>query len=377
MIFATGFLIAQEVPRAQPVDPALNADAENDFYLRGKNLYDSAQDSAVQENRVDLYQRAAAIFEQYLNDFPRSPNAEPALFYLGSSLYQSGRVNDGKRCFSTLLNRFGNSKWSASAAYILAADYYNKAEYAAAAPLFERFASNTTKPEERVRGNYLAGVCYRIEGSDRQAIAAYQKVIQDPAGGLYAPQSKIAIGSFTLKDGKLLEALAIFEEVAAGPHSAKIRGEAALQAAITATKLDKTDLSEKYLQLILSTAGMEDFRLDAQIAYMKNLFVRKDYTKVIKTFRSSSETAKGEKEATRLMYVARSYMKLKQPADALQLFREVEKLLDPDSELAIDAAYNRLLCFSKSKDVMSQNKWTHFSKFIKNLIGRIPASIPP
>ncbi|NJM37411.1 MAG: hypothetical protein HC845_05840 [Akkermansiaceae bacterium] len=110
---------------------------------------------------------------------------------------------------------------------------------------------------------------------------------------------------------------------------------------------------------------------------MKNLFVRKDYTKVIKTFRSSSETAKGEKEATRLMYVARSYMKLKQPADALQLFREVEKLLDPDSELAIDAAYNRLLCFSKSKDVMSQNKWTHFSKFIKNLIGRIPASIPP
>ena len=324
---------------------ALTPDAGNDFFLRGKNLYDSAQESSIQDIRIDFYQRAAEIFSQYLNEYSQHPNAEVALWYLGNSYYQSGRIDDGKRCFSTLLNRYGSGKWAAAAAYTLAADYYNKLEYAFAAPLFERYAANAGKPEERPRGKYLAGNCYRLLGRDREATASFLKVIADPAGGLFIPQAKIALGYLALKSGKLQEALALFEGVVAAPNTEKIRGEAALQAAMTATKLDKTDLSEKYLQLILVTGGMEDFRLDAQTALMENLFARKDYLKVTQTFRSSSAKGKGEKEARRLMIAGRSYMRLKQPGDALELFREIEKLLDPDSEFAIDAAYNRLLCF--------------------------------
>ncbi len=344
LILVSGPLSAQ-IPRAADVDPALRADASGDFFQRGKNLYDSAQASTAMDSRLDFFQRAAQIFSEYLASFPNHPNAEMAWWYLGNSYYQAGRLDDGKRCFSTLLNRYGKGKWAAAAAYTLAADHYNKAEYAFAVPLFERFAVNAAKPEERARGNYLAGNCYRLLGRDGEATGSFKKVIEDPAGGLYAPQSKVALGHLSLKAGKLQEALALFEEVIAGPHSPKIRGEAALQASLAATKLGQTELADNYLKLILSTAGMEDFRPDSQTALMANSLAKKDYRDVIEIFRRSSAKAAGDKEAERLMIAARAYMELKQPAEALQLFREVERLVKPETELAFRASYNRLLCF--------------------------------
>lgn len=345
LLLAAAPLTAQ-VPRAGAVDPALSPDAANDYFLRGKNLYDSAQAATTQDGRLDFFQRAAQIFADYLTAFPNHPNAEMAWWYLGNSYYQSGQIDDGKRCFSTLMNRYGNGKWAAAAAYTLAADHYNKGEYIFAAPLFERFAANTAKPEERSRGNYLAGNSYRFLGRDREAIGAFKKVIQDPAGGLYAPQAKVALGHLSLKAGKLQEALDQFEEViATAAYSAKVRGEAALHAALTATKLDHPDLSDKYLQMVLTSPGMEDFRPDAQTALMANLFAKNQFREVIDAFRRSAVKATGDKEGSRLMLAGRAYMRLKQPTEALQLFREIERILKPETDMAFQASYYRLLCF--------------------------------
>ncbi len=337
--------VLAQAPKAEPVDPALAPDAGNDFFMRGKNVYDTAQAATDLENRRNLYQRAAQIFGDYITAFPNHPNAEMAWWYLGNSYYQSGQIDDGKRCFSTLLNRFGKGKWAAAAAYTLAADHYNKAEYAFAAPMFERYAANAAKPEERPRGYYFAGNCYRLLGRDREAVGAFKKVIEDPAGALFIPQSKVALGHLAVNAGKLQDALAQFEEVVNSPFPPKVRGEAALNAALTATKLDKTELSDRYLALIMRTPGMEDFRVEAQTALMANHFAKKEYKEVINVFRSSTLKAEGDKEAARLMIAARSHMRLKQPSEALTLFREVERLVKPETDLAFQASYYRLLCF--------------------------------
>ncbi len=350
LLLAAGWVIGVEdvsaqVPRAGVVDPALAPNAGNDFFLRGKNVYDTAQAATDLQNRQELYQRAAQIFSEYLTAFPDHPNAEMAWWYLGNSYYQSGQMEDGKRCFSTLLNRYGRGKWAAAAAYTLAADHYNKGEYAFAAPMFERYAANAAKPEERPRGNYFAGNCYRLMGRDREAVGAFQKVIADPAGGLWAPQSKVALGHLALSAGKPEEALGIFTEVVASQSSPKVRGEAALHAALTATKLGKTADAERYLALILRTPGMEDFQVDAQTALMGNHFAKKEYKEVVAVFRASTTKAAGDKEAARLMIAARALMRLKQPSEALTLFREVERLVRPETDLAFQASYYRLLCF--------------------------------
>jgi tetratricopeptide (TPR) repeat protein len=344
-LLLTGCLVCAQVPKAEPVDPVLRPDSPNDLFLRGKNLYDSAQSATDLDNRLETFSRAADIFTVYLNEFPNHPNAEMAWWYLGNSRYQGGHMEEGKRCFHTLLNRFGKGKWAAAAAYTLAADHYNKTEYNLAAPLFERFAQNAAKPEDKARGSYFAGTCYRLLNRDREAIGAFQKVLIDPAGSLFAPQSKLALAHLMVKAGKLPEALALYEEIVASPAAVKLRGEAALHAALTSIKLEQPDLAEKYLRMILSTTGMEDSRVDAQTALMSISFANEDYAAVVKTYRGTPLKATGEKEATRLMIVARSYMRLKQPQDALTNFREVERLVKPENEMAFQASYYRLLCF--------------------------------
>ena len=345
LLLACGTLGAQ-APRAEPVaDPNLRADPSIDLFARGKNLYDAAQSSTDLDNRQAGFQRASEIFTNYLNEFPNHPNAEMAWWYLGNSHYQGGQIDEGKRCFHTLLNRYGKGKWAAAAAYTLAADHYNKTEYNLAAPLFERFAQNAAKPDDRARGNYFAGTCYRLLGQDREAIGAFQKVLDDPAGVLFAPQAKLGLGHLAAKAGKLADAMALYEQIVASPCQIKLRGEAALHAALTATKLDKPDIAEKYLNLVMTTPGMEAFRLDAQTALMASHFADKDYDKVIESFRNATLKAEGEKEATRLMLVARSYLRLKKPTDALTYFREVERLVAPEHDLAFQASYYRLLCF--------------------------------
>jgi tetratricopeptide (TPR) repeat protein len=211
--------------------------------------------------------------------------------------------------------------------------------------MFERYAAGAAKPEERARGNYFAGNCYRMMGRDREAAERFNMVVTDPAGGLFAPQAKLALGHLDMKAGRTEEALKRFEEIVAAPYPPKARGEAALHAGIAATRLNRTDVADRYLALVLRTAGMEDFRADAQTAQMGNHFAKKEYQQVVDVFRSSSVKAAGEKEAARLMLAARAYMRLKKPEEALGLFREVERLVKPQSDLAFQASYYRLLCF--------------------------------
>ncbi|QTN32470.1 tetratricopeptide repeat protein [Akkermansiaceae bacterium] len=336
----------QAPPRAGAVDAGdLRADAGNDFFARGKNLFDSAQASVDLETRRELYLRSTEIFSAYINEFPNHPNTEAAWWYLGNSYYQAGMIDDAKRCFATLINRYGQGRYAAAAAYTLAADHYNKREYAFAAPLFERFAANAARPSDKPKGNLFAGNCYRLLGRDREAITAYNRVIADPEGSLFRAGPQLEVGKLTLKSGKTQDALTIFEDVANTSSVPKYRGEAALNSAIAATRLGKTEVAEKYLRFILDTPGMEDFRPDAQTALMENYYAKKDFQAVLDLFRKSSLKSEGEKEALRLMIAARAMMKLRQPAEASELFREVERLVKPENDLAFQASYYRLNCF--------------------------------
>jgi tetratricopeptide (TPR) repeat protein len=346
-LFFTATLATAQVPRAEPVDPALVADAPNARYQRAVNLFDTANASTVPETRVFQFQQASVLFSNYIQDFPNHPNAEKSWWYLGTAYYQSGQLEEAKRCFHTLLNRHPNGVWAAAAAFNLASDHYSKGEYAFAAPLFERFAANASRPEDRPRGHYLAGTCYRMLERDREAIVAFNKVLADPAAGHYVPQSKLALGNLNAKVGRHEEALVLFEEIISSTQPAKFRGEAAVKAAFSATQLGRTDVAELHLRGVLASPGMEEFHPDAQTALMANHYAKKEYQQVIDLFRRSSLKAEGQKEAARLMYAARSLLKLDKPTEASALFREIERIVPPETDLAFHASYYRLLCFFK------------------------------
>ncbi|MGB6222172.1 tetratricopeptide repeat protein [Haloferula sp.] len=345
LFLVPAILMAQEPPRAVPVDPSLQRDVGQDWFQHGRNVYESAKRTNG-PTQFELYGRAAEIFSRYIGEYPTHYNTEAAWWYLGQSYRAIGRPDDAKRCFHTLLNRFGKGRYAAAAAYSLAADHYNNRQYALAATLFEKLAVIATKPSDRQRGQFYAAQSYEMLNQDRRAIAFYRQLLDDPeANSGYTSRAEVALGSLYAKDGRLEEALQMLGKVAVSASTPDIRGKAALEAGAVAARLGDAELSDKYFNLILRTPGMEDFRPDAQIALMAARFDQKRYQEVVKIFSQSSTPTSGEREAKRLMLGARSYMMLDRNADAMPLFRAIERLTLPDPSYAFDASYFRLLCF--------------------------------
>ncbi len=341
---ATAGALAQLPPRAAPVDPALQANAGEDWFQHGRNTYESAKRSTGTV-QFDLFHRSIEIFNRYLNEFPNHANAEAAWWYLGQSYYSIGRVEDAKRCFHSLLNRFGRGKYAAAAAYTLAADHFNNRNYALAATLFDKLATIATKPTDRHRGLYYAGKSMEMQKRSRSAIRYYRRLIEEPQGNLYLAKGMVALGGLLSEEGDFKEAVEYLDRVVNSSASVETRGEAALKAGAAAAKLGDSDTSDQYLNLVMRTPGMEAYRPDAQVTLMTSRYEEGRYRDVVNIFARSSERSEGEREARRLMVAARSFMMLNRNADALPLFREIERMVLADGRYAFDAAYYRLLCF--------------------------------
>ena len=346
-LLAAGTALAQEAPpRAEPVDPTLRSDPGQDFYLHGRNLYEAAKNGTDNDRRIEDYARAIDVLTRYLDQFPKHPNAEPATWYLGQSYYGSGRVDDAKRFFHAILSRFPKGTYGAAAAYMLAADHFNKRQYALAAPLFEKMAGLATIPAERQRALFHAGFSYELQGRTREAMDFHRKVLADPSQpNVYLERSQLSLGKLLSRAEKLDEALPLLDKVVMSRSGPELRGPAAIEAGTIAAKQGNLELSDKYLMLVLTTPGMEAYKPDAQLALMKARYDLKKFADVIDVYRRSAEKAVGEREALRLMLAARSYMELKKNVEALELFREVEKLMLPNNSFAFEANYLRLLCF--------------------------------
>jgi tetratricopeptide (TPR) repeat protein len=348
---AVGTAMAQETPapdpappKAEPVNPALEGNAGQDWYERGKNLHDSAKATATDAQRKDIYNRAIEVLTGYLGQFPNHRNAEAALWYLGESYAAVGKPDSARKCYRDIVKRGGKSPFTMVAANRLAVEHYKKKEFAEAAPLYEQMAEAATTPADRLKGRYFAAVAYdQVKDGNAKAAENYRKLLADTEKeNPFRSASQLALGRLLAADSKLEEALPLLERAAAATSAPEIRGPAALQAAAVAAKLGKEDVSAKYLELVLKTPGMEDSRANARFALMAAHFDRKDFEKVLELFKADPATGATEQDARRIMLAARANFELKQYDEASRLFTEVEKH-PAGGEWAYDASYLRLL----------------------------------
>ncbi|WP_035603630.1 tetratricopeptide repeat protein [Haloferula sp. BvORR071] len=341
---AAGVTFAQETPpKAEPVQPALQGDPGQDWYERGKNLYDSAKATEDAAQRKDIYARAIEVLSGYLAQFDKHANAEAAQWYLGESYAATGKMDEARRCYRAIVKRGGKSQFVMVAANKLAVEYYKAKNFAEAAPLYEKMAEAADTPDNRLKGLYFAAVAYgQMKNGAAKAAENYRKVAAIEGENPFRAASQLALGNSLVAAEKFAEALPFFEQAASDSNAAEVRGPAALQAAALAAKLGKQDLAAKYLELVLKTPGMEESHGSARLALMAAQFDRKEYEKVIELYRADPGTGKGEQDARRLMLAGRAAFEVKQYKTANEIFQKIAK--HPDAgEWAYDAAYLRLL----------------------------------
>lgn len=346
---ATATALAQEVPRAQPVEEGEEEAPrapEQDMFSMGKRLHDAAKSSASMDQRMDRFAGAISYLVRFIESHPNDPNAEAAWWYLGESYYGSGRVDDARRCYNGIIARYGKGGFASAAAFRLAVEHFNNRQYALAAPLFEKMVASATASDHRLKGLFYAAFSYDLQGNTRLAMEYYRKVLADPEPvNPFQSKAQLFLGKLLVRAEKLEEAMPLLDQAAMSRSASDVRGPALVEAGITAAKLGKAEISDKYLTLVLETPGMEDYLPDAQIALMSARYDAKRYQEAVSIFLRSPKKAVGEQEAKRLMVAAKSYMELGRNVEALDLFREVEKLMLPNSIHAFEANYLRLLCF--------------------------------
>jgi tetratricopeptide (TPR) repeat protein len=330
-----------------PANQGLDADA---FYNRAANLYANGLKANALDQRIQFITRAGEIFEQYLQQFPRGKDVQAAEYYYAMSFYHSGRIDDAKRIFASIIRNQRNGPYLAAACYSMATDAFEKKDYATAAVLYAKLSANAAEPKDRFHGFYYEALCHHYRGRDKDALACYFKGLNDPdsAKNPYLHVCRQAVGMMLLNGGQAKEALTYFLEVIASPAQEKYRAEATLYAGIASLKLEDQPAAEKYFQDILAN-NAEEWRLlhaDALTSMMQLRFNDKKYAEVIQIYRSNPLNTGDERQARRANVAARSHMLLGQFMDAIPLFLEVQKLA-PKSDLAFDASYNRLLSFYK------------------------------
>ncbi|MDX1679236.1 MAG: tetratricopeptide repeat protein [Akkermansiaceae bacterium] len=335
---------AQEEP-AEDGNEALVADAGKDFFERGKNLYDQAKAEQDPAQKRRLLAQCVGIFDSYLIDFPEHENTPKAWWYLGSSFQQLGKARDAMRCYKALVQRFEEGPWVAAASYALAAEDYNKGNFADAAPRFERYGEESNREGEAARGFYYAGHCYRLSDQHAKAMEAFRKVIADPQGGEFIAMSKLGLGHCSMHLERFDEALELFLEVSAMGAPDNVRAEALLNASKAADRLDKPEQAVAHLERILEAEGMKNWWPAAHSALLNAHFEAGRYEKVIELHEASDIQLPQQQQAARLLLVGRALMHLEESEKAIKLFREIERMVAPASDLAFQASFYRLMCF--------------------------------
>lgn len=345
-------LLLSAVSQAQQPapQPELQIDAAEGLFQRAKNLYANGDVATNLQDRIDLLTRAGELFGQFLNEHPRHENVRAAEYYYAVCFNKTGRIDEAKRVFTSIINTQRNGPYVAAASSAMAADAFSKKDYATAAVLYNKLSANAPLTKDRQRGYYFEGLCHHYRNKEKEALTCYLKVLNDPeaASSPFLNQCRSAVGAILLNLGQAEQALPYFKDIIAAPAPEKAKAEAALYAGITSLQLKDEAGAEKYFQSVLEQQNpdWQPYHADALTSIMQIRFNAKKYAEVIEIYRSNPLNTEDLRQAKRANVVARSYMLRGQFLEAIPLFLEVQKLAAQD-EIAFEASYNRLLCFYK------------------------------
>lgn len=331
-------------------ESAQQVELADGLFQRAKNLYGAGANSTDLDQRIAQFTRAGELFAEFLQRFPRHAEARSAEYYYALCFYNSGRVDEAKRVFAAIIQTQRTGPYVAAASSAMAGDAFQNKDYATAAALYAKLSANAVRPEDRQRGYYFEALSHHYRNREREALACYQKILADPEAGSspYLHPSRSAVGALLLKQGNAEEALLHFEDILKSSAPEKSKAEAMLYAGVTCLQLKDEAKGEQYFKNVLNNQdeAWRPFHADALTSIMQIRFDAKKYAEVIQIYRSNPLNTNDERQAKRANVVARSYMLLGQYLEAIPLFLEVQKLA-PETSMAFDASYNRLLCFYK------------------------------
>jgi len=121
--------------------------------------------------------KAIQLYEWYLRDFPKSKDADQALFFVGYNFFEIGDVKKGARYYEILTERFPKSVFITESFFALGEFYFENEQWAKA---LDNYQAVIQKKRSRVFSFalYKAAWCQYRLGKIENAISSLEKVIR-------------------------------------------------------------------------------------------------------------------------------------------------------------------------------------------------------
>ncbi|MBL9155219.1 MAG: tetratricopeptide repeat protein [Verrucomicrobiales bacterium] len=344
---APGTPVAEPVATARPAPIDPSGPAKEDLLAYADLLFSREQ-----------YALAARQYQLFLQQFPRSPNAQSGWFRLGECYLQVGQAEDAATTFRYVVEAYKQGAFVGSAAYRLAVLKYNAKDFAGAIPSFISAVAHLSNAEARLQAEFYLARCYQLADKPAEAVKAYESVAAakapDPNAAAtwknpFRERSLLEIARLQYDVGKAPEAFIKFEELAKTAETAEYRDEAYARAGLLAAEMGDPVKSNEYLSKALTAEGDSPWKSLATVGLIFNHFTRGEYREVLAVYSASTIDAPEDTRPKMLLIVGHSHRLTDNLKAALETYELVEKNYRDRPEGA-EAGYRRLQCLSQMGD---------------------------
>lgn len=329
---------------AERVDPALQIDPERDRFDFANQFFDAGQKARAQFDKDRYHRRSTELFSAFIRDFPRSQLDASARYRLGVSLMVLGQPADAKREFRALVRRHPQDELAGLASYRMGSLEWAERDFRAAAPHFATCAA-IADGQLRQRALFFQGSSHLQLQENASARDAFLGILAEPQPfEPYTSRANLQVGLLEQDRGEHENALQYLLKLFGANVSAAERGPAMLAAGQSYLKLEQPDVAGQTFEKILKSPDLQKWHTSAQASLMAAAYQKEDYPRVLDIYRASPIAGKGEPIAKLHLIAGKAANKTERYPDAIRYFALAERAL-PQSDLAFDAAYRRLLCF--------------------------------
>lgn len=353
---ALGLLPVPMLHAEQPGNAASDhsANPQADAYAEAEAFYNQATNSEAdaQSRRVAMA-RAATLFGEFIRKYPQSPDVVKAMYRQSTCLEACGERARFEAVLEKLAGRKNGGEFAAAAAYKLATQAAGRNLWTKARNYYLITLRETRRPELSKDAIYRLGRAHLQLGQKKEAEDRFKSLLLDRSvSPVIVNATLYALAHMKSDDGKHAEAYEYFMQLLKREDvEDNMRSMATLEAARLASRLGKAQEAQQLYARLNGMRGMDRYAGEAQMETLHTLFKNRDFEGVVRQISSNyAQLDDPSKEARRALIVGQSFMELRNFARAAQWFAVAEQA-QPQSALAADAAYRRLMCAQQTRSV--------------------------
>ena len=225
-----------------PMTTALGQTLETEYALAA-GFYERSQ-----------WTQSADAFESFIAEYPNSPQASAAHFFLGEAFVQQNDFASAFPAYQQYLNQNPQREFSSRAAFRLGECAYRTGNTKDALRYLESFVADYPKHELIEFALPYLGELRLTRSEPQLAQAAFETSLKYYPRSELANQSRFGLAKALQDQGAMEDAIRLFKFVISGPDS-EFAGEAKKQMGIIEFRQGDYDLAREYLQRCIKTAS--------------------------------------------------------------------------------------------------------------------------